>query len=127
MLALKRVPWRFRQAKAREWGRRGHEAKAHLRAERGPAFDTLLAQAKQDRRGMVLHSGHLYRADGRVQLWQVRWSVAGRCDQFDILLDGRVWKTGGRERVAEWLPGLRLPTRRQGLTTWPMLADVART
>lgn len=108
MLALKRYPWKRRRAVAREWNRRSQEAKARLRMERGERFEDAVARAKMDRRGTVLHHGLLYRGDGRVQTWQVRHAVAGRVDQFEIVLDGAVWKRGGPRKIARWMPGLHI-------------------
>ena len=111
MLALKQIPWRKRKAKAREWALRSHgpdSLRVRRRIDAGPTLETLVWRAKQDRRGTVVRSGHLHRGDGRTQAWAVRWSVEGRTDQYDVLLDGVLWRTGGRERVEEWIPGLRL-------------------
>lgn len=108
MQALLRYPRRLRRAKAREWAYRSHAAQSAARLERGPDADTLYRRALDDRRGTVIREGVLYRGDGRAQSWQVRHSIDGRVDQYDVVLDGALWRTGGRRMLAQWLPGLRV-------------------
>lgn len=52
-----------------------------------------------DRRGYVIREGVTYKGDGQVIPWQVCYSINGRTDQFDILVNGNVWKTCGQRRL----------------------------
>jgi hypothetical protein len=63
--------------------------------ERGPDADTLRRRALHDARGQIVREGVTYFGDGRVVPWSVRRSVRGRVDQFDIVLAGVLWRTGG--------------------------------
>lgn len=111
MLALKRIPWRNRRAKAQEWARRSHapdSKRVQRRLANGPDFTTILARALHDRRGQLVRRGHLYRGDGRVQAWRIVHSVTGRTDQYDIMLDGRLHLTGGPAIIAAEMPGIKL-------------------
>ena len=103
MQALLRYPRRQqRSAVAREWGRRGLAVQAKAARERGPDAETVRRRALDDRRGNVLRHGHTYRA-GKVVAWQIRRSVAGRTDQYDIVIDGAVWRSGGVRLVRSWV------------------------
>jgi hypothetical protein len=66
MHALKRIPWKRRRAKAKEWGAKGLLAQAAARVERGPDFATQRARALDDRRGQRVRHGVTYHGDGRV-------------------------------------------------------------
>lgn len=97
LLRYKRGPARRR--KAQEWNALGRSVRAHNRMNHGPSFESRIWRAKQDRRGELMHTGHLYRSDGRVQKWEIRRSRHGRTDQFDVTLDGMLWVRGGREKL----------------------------
>jgi len=103
MLALKRIQWRLRSAKAREWGARGLAAQSSARVVRGPDAFTELRRARDDARGQIMREGITYYADGRTVEWQIVRSRSGRTDQFDIIISGELWRTGGARRVAAWL------------------------
>lgn len=82
-----------------EVSRQWHEAKAAKRRAREPDFETQRKRALDDARGTVLRDGVTYKSDGSVVHWQVRRSVGGRTDQFDIVADGSVWRTAGRRNL----------------------------
>ena len=58
-------------------------------------------------RGTVVREGVTYNGDGEVVSWCVRYSVGGRVDQFDMVVNGRVWRRGGARKVREWM-GVRV-------------------
>lgn len=91
-----------RQAAAREWGRRSGIARRALRLAAGPDADTLRRRALADRRGRLVCA--IYARGSELIL---RHSVAGRIDQFDILIDGSLWRTCGPRRLPAWLRPLR--------------------
>lgn len=103
MVALLRYPRNQRRAVASEWGRRSQRVQAARRIEQGPDAETLRARALHDRRGTVIREGVTYFGDGRVVQWCVRHSVAGRSDQFDIVADGRTWRTGGPRLIRRFM------------------------
>lgn len=85
MLALKRIPWRFRRAKAQEWARLSHESRRANMASRGDDAETTRARALDDARGMVLRHGMTYSAaapDGVA--WTILRSKQGRVNQVDL-------------------------------------------
>lgn len=95
MLALKRVPWKLRPMKAREWGALGHETQRLRRIESGPSYETILWRAKQDARGQVLRHGVTYSAahpDG--QSWTILRSKCGRTNQVDLHVGDTLAFTG---------------------------------
>ena len=73
-------------------------AKERKRIADGVDADTLAWRSKEDRRGTVLRSGCTYSATGRVE-WFVRHSIAGRSDQFDLVVNGVTVRTAGRRRI----------------------------
>ncbi len=62
--------------------------------------DTLRRRALHDARGQVIREGVTYFGDGRVTPWCVRRSVRGRIDQLDVMVNGRVWRTGGPRKIS---------------------------
>ncbi len=110
--ALLRFPKSQRRQVASVYGKRSQATHRRKRIDRGPSFETIKWRAKDDRRGIMVREGHLYRGDGRVQFWRIIYSVNGRSDQYDITLDGAHWETGGPERIAELMPGIVLPSAR---------------
>lgn len=100
--ALLRYPRADRRAIAQEWARRSNAAQAEARLVRGPDADTIRARALNDARGQILREGRTFCAAG-VTHWQIIRSVAGRTDQRDVLVDGRLWRTCGPRRLPAWL------------------------
>ena len=99
MVALLRYPRHQRRAVAQRWALRSKDAQSAARIERGPDADTLRRRALHDARGQVVREGVTYFCDGRVVPWCVRRSIAGRVDQFDIVVNSIVWRTGGKRRL----------------------------
>ena len=60
--------------------------------------DTLRRRAADDRRGSVVLAGHLNSAAGAVP-FSLRWSTAGRSDQLDLFVDGRLRLTAAAPRI----------------------------
>lgn len=56
-----------------------------------------------DRKGNVLREGCTYYGDGSIVPWQLRHSLRGRTHQFDVLVDGHVWRTCGRRKLPSFL------------------------
>lgn len=96
--ALYRYAKAERSVVAREWSRRAAVARRAACAERGPDAETLAWRAKQDRRGLPVRA--IYSRGCEIV---VRWSVAGRSDQLDVILDGSLWRTIGPRRLPAWL------------------------
>ena len=61
--------------------------------------DTLRRRALYDARGQVVREGVTYFGDGRETPWLVQRSMEGRSDQFDVLVSGKLWKTGGTRDI----------------------------
>ncbi len=100
LAALHRYPKAERRAVAREWGRRSQRAQAVQRMERGPDAETRRRRALHDARGTVLREGVTYKGDGSVVPWCVRRALAGRVNQVEIVVAGRVWRIVGERRAA---------------------------
>ena len=84
----------------RELGRkRGLASAAAWKPCRADA-DTMRQRAISDARGEILRTGVTYFGIGRVAPWLVRRSVAGRCNQLDLLLGGRLVCTGSARALA---------------------------
>jgi hypothetical protein len=101
MLALYRHPKKDRRKKAKEWGAIGLQRQKRHRIEAGPDAETERMRAMNDRRGQRFRHGTTYFPDGRIVAWEIVHSVAGTINQFDILVDGLLWKTGGQEIIEE--------------------------
>ena len=84
-------------------GRKRGLASARAWTPREPDADTLRRRALSDARGQIIRDGVTYFGAGRVTPWSVQRSVRGRVDQFDIVVAGRVWRTGGARRLRCWL------------------------
>ncbi len=94
MLALKRIPWEQRRAKAREWGKRGLEAQQRRRMERGPDWDTVRMRALDDARGQVLRHGVTYStAHPTGQPWTILRSKRGRTNQVALHVGSTLART----------------------------------
>ena len=98
MVALKRIPKHLRSSMAREWAHRSNAVQAAKRIERGVDAETARKHALDDARGMVEREGCTYAATGETH-WQVRRSVDGRTDQFDLVANGEVVRTAGPRRL----------------------------
>lgn len=98
MEALKRYPKHKRHAVAKEWARRSHIAQQKLRDECGPDADTMRKRSLDDARGLVVREGCTYTATGETN-WQIRRSIAGRVDQFDLVANGSVLRTSGPRKL----------------------------
>lgn len=99
MHALTRYPKHLRRAKAREWGARGNAAQQAARMLREPDYETVRKRALHDARGEIIRQGTTYHGNGRVTQWHIQRSVLGRTNQFDIVANGRVWRTAGNRRL----------------------------
>ena len=103
MHALSRYPKHLRSAKAREWGARGNASQQLARMQREPDFETIRKRALHDARGQIVRQGITYHGSGRITEWQIQRSIHGRTDQFDIVANGRIWRTAGPRIVARCL------------------------
>ena len=121
------MPYNQKLARARSaHGRRMARARwdKHTPTENNLTADDVYRRMLDDRRGYVVREGVTYKGTGEVVPWQVRCSVNGRVDQFDVVysrhlakdfspcaysakcgapVDGRVWKTAGRRRLKRWI------------------------
>jgi hypothetical protein len=88
------IPFGARQAVSKRW----HEAKAAKRMEREPDADTMRKRALDDARGQLVREGCTYTATGQTD-WQVRRSVDGRVDQFDLVASGATLRTAGPRKL----------------------------
>jgi hypothetical protein len=61
--------------------------------ERGPDAETVRWRALDDARGQILAHGCRYSASGAV-VWEIRRSLRGRINQVDLILAGKLWRTG---------------------------------
>lgn len=68
--------------------------------ERGPDADTMRWRALYDAKGQVLREGVCWRNGVEIR-WQVRRSVSGRVNQFDLISNGRVIQTCGARQLAK--------------------------
>lgn len=100
MEALHRYPKRERRSVAREWARRSNAVQAQKRLERGPDAETLRMRELHDAKGQVVREGVCWRSGKEIR-WQVRRSVAGRVNQFDLISNGRVIQTCGARQLAK--------------------------
>jgi hypothetical protein len=91
-----------KQQAGRLGGKQSQRVQAAQRLDREIDADTLRQRAVADARGQVLREGCTYRASGETH-WQIVRSVAGRHEQQDVLVNGRLWRTGGQRKVAQWL------------------------
>lgn len=101
--ALHRYPKHERRRVAQEWARRSNLAQAAQRLARGPDAETARARALHAARGQLVREGRTFRGAGPIVHWQVRRSRAGRSNQLDILVDGRLWRTAGPRLVRRLL------------------------
>lgn len=99
MEALLRYPPSQRRAKAQEWARRSH---ANRKPNEPDLYDAI-TRAKWDRKGAVICHGHTYKGDGSIIEWRIRWSVGGRSNQMDVVVNGRIHATAGKRRIDTWL------------------------
>lgn len=102
MEALLRYPKHQRSAVAREWAHRSNAAQAAARLTRPIPWEDQLARARHDARGQVVREGCTYRAGATIP-WRIVRSVHGQHRQFEIIVAGRLWRTGGARRINQWL------------------------
>ena len=98
MNALFRYPKSNRREKARQWAHRSNASQASARIDRPTDPETLRMRALDDARGQVLRSGVCWK-EGKELHWQVRRSVLGRVNQFDLVSNGRVILTAGIRKL----------------------------
>lgn len=84
----------------RELGRKRGLASARAWAPREADADTLMRRALHDARGKVLREGVCWK-EGRELHWQVRRSIHGKVNQFDLISNGRVIQTCGKRQLAK--------------------------
>ena len=84
---------------ASERGRRWNRIRWSRPYTGTPSAEDERCRALMDARGMVVREGATYHGDGRVTYWQVRRSLAGRTDQWDLVADGRTIATAGQRRL----------------------------
>ena len=82
----------------RELGRKRGLASAKAWKPREADADTLRFRSLSDARGKILREGVCYKS-GVEMVWQVRRSIAGRTDQFDLMSNGRVIQTCGKRKL----------------------------
>lgn len=87
-----------RRLRAQQMARRSNEVQAAKRLTRDPDADTVMRRALHDARGTVIREGCTFTARGETH-WQVRRSLRGRTNQFDLVANGRVVKTCGRRAL----------------------------
>jgi hypothetical protein len=92
---------------ARARWRREHEARERGEFAGCESFEDALARAKADRKGQLIREGRSYSA-AAVNHWQLRWSLRGYCNQFDLLFNRAVVFTGGSRRLRRLAPWLRI-------------------
>ena len=73
----------------RSWESGSHRARQQTRK---PDADDLMRRSLYDRRGKIVMSGSLSTELGQ-KPFQIRWSVFGRTDQLDFIVDGIIEKT----------------------------------
>lgn len=86
---------------ARVWGLRSVGVRAARRLALGVDAETRRWRALDDRRGRVVRE--IYGAGG--SLVRVVHSVGGRSDQFDVWVDGSLFRTCGPRGLPVWLRG----------------------
>lgn len=87
-----------RVALGRKWGLASAKVQAAQRLARGIDWHTQRMRSAHDAKGQVIREGTSYRAD-RTTHWKLVRSIAGRINQVDLVIAGRVWRTG-RNRTA---------------------------
>ena len=87
-------------------GKRSQQVQAEGRLDRAIDADTLRQRALFDRRGATVVSGCLSSEAGRLPFF-VCHSTAGRCDQFDVFVDGARIATTRASLVLSILVGFR--------------------
>lgn len=93
------IPYYVPSDKRAGVSQRWHEAKARKRMSVPVDADTVRRRALHDARGQVLREGVTFFGDGAVFNWQVRRSLSGRTDQFDLVANGEIFKTCGQRSL----------------------------
>lgn len=104
---MRRPNWRtLQRQRTQELGRKRGLASARVmgqrRMEREPDTETVSRRAQHDARGQIVREGRTYTASG-VTHWQVIRSRVGQHRQYDVIVNGQLWRTGGPRRLAKWL------------------------
>lgn len=100
------VKGRARVELGREWGKRSAEKRQPSPLD----LETQWWRAKHDRKGRAIREGRDYRADA-TRHWLIRHSIAGDVDQVDLVLNGRVWRTGALRKAAYAIRYEKWPVR----------------
>ena len=100
--ALYRYPKKRRREIARLWAGRSHLARAVKRLAEGIDADTARRRALRDARGQIEREGITFQS-GREIPWHICRSRRGRVDHFDVIVNGKLWRTGGQRKIARWL------------------------
>lgn len=103
MLALKRIPWRNRRAKAKAWAHKSHALGGTRHSQRiayGEPLEAAIWRAKQDARGEVIRHGVTYSATHpEGQSWTILRSKCGRTNQVDLHIGGILSATCGLRTI----------------------------
>jgi hypothetical protein len=86
-------------------------SRAAARLSSGPDAETLRRRALDDARGRTIRAGVTYFGDGRIVPWLVRRSIAGRSNQLDLVVAGRLFRTLGNRAFARLLRSPFAPIR----------------
>lgn len=89
------VTGKARVGLGRQWGKRSAEKRQPSPLD----LETQRWRAKHDRKGITIREGRDYRADAS-RHWTIQHSIAGDVDQVDLVLNGRVWRTGGLRQLS---------------------------
>lgn len=88
-----------RRLRAQQMARRSNEVQATKRLNREPDADTLRWRALWDAKGSPTdRAGCTYTSGGEIH-WEVRRSLRGRTNQYDLIANGSLVKTCGRRRM----------------------------
>ena len=93
-MSLSYLPPRMRKAEGR---RLGLLSAKRWKPKALSWYDTHM-RALHDRKGKVIAEGTSY-AEGKEVAWVIRHSLNGRCDQFDVIVNGYLSRTCGRRAI----------------------------
>ena len=100
MQALKRIPYKKRSAKAREWARKSHESRRENMIIDGCDAETNRKRILDDCRGMIIHHGVTYSSSNpEGKEWSVIRSEMGATNQVDVVIGGSILSTYGLRSV----------------------------
>lgn len=83
----------------REIGSRWGKLSAAAWQPSDPDHETLRKRTLWDRKGEIIRQGATYHGDGRVTNWLLRHAIEGRTDQYELVANGEVFKTGGLRKI----------------------------